>query len=94
LPVEIPYLAAALFARDDGQAGLFEAKRAAECTDAWSLCGSLRRVRLRAPGAGRGNPLARAGRRTAVRIAPSIIEGRAAILYLNLETAQFFESGG
>ena len=31
LPDEIPHLAAAIFVRDDGQAGLFELKRAAEC---------------------------------------------------------------
>lgn len=31
LPDEIPHLAAAIFARDDGKAGLFELKRVAEC---------------------------------------------------------------
>src|SRR5207237_8914362 len=31
LPVEIPQLAAAIFAHDDGRAGLLEAKRVAEC---------------------------------------------------------------
>ncbi|MBI3470486.1 MAG: phenylalanine--tRNA ligase subunit beta, partial [Candidatus Solibacter usitatus] len=31
LPDEIPHLAAAVYARDDGQAGLLEIKRAAEC---------------------------------------------------------------
>src|SRR5262249_59868502 len=31
LPIEILHLAATIFARDDGQPGLFEAKRVAEC---------------------------------------------------------------
>jgi len=86
LPVEIPHLAAAIFARDDGQAGLFEVKRAAECLmpgaelvpcPAWSYEHPARTAEVHWRGAGLGRIF---------ELHPALIEGRAAILYLNLET--------
>jgi phenylalanyl-tRNA synthetase beta chain len=86
LPVETPHLAAAIFAKDDGQAGLLEAKRAAEC---------LMPQAVLIPCSPRGyeHP-ARAGEvhwrgqvvGRVFELHPMLIEGRAAILYLNLET--------
>ena len=42
LPVEIPHLAAAIFARDDGQAGLFEAEARGGVPDAGREAGPMR----------------------------------------------------
>ncbi len=86
LPIEIPHLAAAIFAKDDGAAGLFEAKRAAEC-----LMPGAELI----PCAARGyeHPARSAEVQWRGRIAgrvfelhPSLIDGRAAILYVDLET--------
>jgi phenylalanyl-tRNA synthetase, beta subunit, non-spirochete bacterial len=86
LPVEIPHLVAALFARDDGEAGLLEMKRAAEC---------LMRQAEFVPAVAR--PYEHPARAAEVHwrgglvgrlfeMHPSVIEGRAAILDVNLET--------
>jgi phenylalanyl-tRNA synthetase beta chain len=86
LPVEIPSLAAAIFSRDDGQAGLFEAKRAAECimpeaevipAPALPYEHPARAAEVRWRGSAVGRLF---------ELHPSLIEGRAAILYVNLET--------
>ncbi len=86
LPVEIPHLAAAIFARDDGQAGLLEAKRAAECLMPQAkLIPCSPRPYEHPARAGeihwRGRVVGRV-----FEMHPALIEGRAAILYLNLET--------
>ncbi len=86
LPMEIPHLAAAIFARDDGQAGLFEAKRAAECLipDAELVPSAARPYEHPARAAEvhwRGREVGRV-----FELHPSLIDGRAAILYINLET--------
>jgi phenylalanyl-tRNA synthetase beta chain len=86
LPVEIPHLAVAIFAKDDGQTGLLEAKRTAECLMPQAEL-------IPSPALAYEHP-ARAGEvhwrgRVVGRIFelhPSLIEGRAAILYLNLDT--------
>jgi phenylalanyl-tRNA synthetase beta chain len=86
LPVEIPHLAGAIFARDDGQAGLLEAKRTAECLMPHAVV-------IPCPALAYEHP-ARAGEvhwrgRVVGRVFemhPALIEGRAAILYVNLET--------
>jgi phenylalanyl-tRNA synthetase beta chain len=86
LPVEIPHLAAAIFAKDDGEAGLLEAKRTAECL--------MPQAEVIPSAAFPYEHPARAGElhwrgRIAGRVFemhPSLIEGRAAILYVNLET--------
>src|SRR5438132_5025436 len=86
LPVEIPHLAAAIFAKDDGQAGLFEAKRTVECL-------MLQAELIPCPALAYEHP-ARAGEvhwrgqvvGRVFEMHPALIEGRAAILYLNLET--------
>jgi len=86
LPVETTHLAAAIFAKDDGQAGLFEAKRAAECLmpgaelipcppRPFEHPARAAEVHWRGKLAGR-----------VFELHPSLVEGRAAILYLNLET--------
>jgi phenylalanyl-tRNA synthetase beta chain len=86
LPVEITQLAAAVFSRDDGQAGLFEAKRAAECLmpgaelipcEARSYEHPARAAEVH----WRGRVVGRV-----FELHPALLEGRAAILYLNLET--------
>ena len=86
LPVEIPHLAAAIFARDDGQAGLLEAKRAAECLMPQAeLIPCPPRQYEHPARAGeihwRGQVIGRL-----FEMHPALIEGRAAILCLNLET--------
>jgi phenylalanyl-tRNA synthetase beta chain len=86
LPVEITHLAAAIFARDDGKAGLFEAKRAAECLmpGAEVLPAAPRCYEHPARAAEvqwRGTTVGRL-----FELHPTLIEGRAAILYVNLET--------
>jgi phenylalanyl-tRNA synthetase beta chain len=86
LPVEIPHLAAAIFAKDDGEAGLLEAKRTAECL--------MPQAEVIPSAAFPYEHPARAGElhwrgRIAGRVFemhPSLIEGRAAILYVDLET--------
>jgi len=93
LPVETPCLAAALFARDDGEPGLFEAKRVAECLMPGAEL-------VPGPSNGYEHP-ARAAelhwRGRAVgrlfEMHPNLIEGRAAILYLNLETMLALSQG-
>ena len=86
LPVEITHLAGVLFARDDSQAGLFEAERAAECLmpgaemvpcqpRSYEHPARSAEVHWRGLQAGR-----------VFELHPALIEGRAAILYLNLET--------
>src|SRR6266436_1210956 len=85
LPVEIPHLAAAIFAKDDGQAGLFEAKRTVECL-------MLQAELIPCPALAYEHP-ARAGEvhwrgqvvGRVFEMHPALIEGRAASLYLNLE---------
>ncbi len=88
LPVETTHLAAAIFARDDGQAGLFEVKRAAECLMPEATlvpCAALpfehpaRAAEVLWHGALVGRVF---------ELHPSLVDGRAAILYLNLETVQ------
>ena len=86
LPVEIPHLSAAVFARDDGQAGLYEAKRASECLmpEAELVPCAARSYEHRARAAEvhwRGREVGRV-----FELHPSLIDGRAAILYVNLET--------
>jgi phenylalanyl-tRNA synthetase beta chain len=86
LPVEVPHLAAAIFAKDDGQAGLLEAKRAAECLMPQAeLIPCSPRAYEHPARAGeihwRGQVVGRV-----FELHPTLIEGRAAILYLNLET--------
>jgi phenylalanyl-tRNA synthetase beta chain len=87
LPVETPFLAAAVYAKDDGVAGLLELKRAAECL----MPGASVKP---AEGHGYEHP-ARAADvewrgETVGRLFefhPSVIEeGRGAVLYVNLET--------
>jgi phenylalanyl-tRNA synthetase beta chain len=84
--VEVAHLAAVLYARDDGKAGLFEAKRAAEClmpgaelvpceSRPYEHPARTAEVRWRGKAVGR-----------VFEMHPSLVEGRAAILYLNLET--------
>src|SRR6266436_3803337 len=93
LPVEITQLAAVLYSRDDGQAGLFEAKRAAECLmpgaelvpcppRPYEHPARSAEVHWRGGLAGR-----------VFELHPELIEGRAAILYLNLETMQSLSQG-
>jgi len=85
LPREITHLAAAVYARDDGQAGLYAVKRAAESLLAGAEVLPCRardyehparaaEVRWRGEVAGR-----------LFELHPSLAEGRAAILYVNLE---------
>jgi phenylalanyl-tRNA synthetase beta chain len=86
LPVEIPYLAAAIFAKDDGKAGLFEAKRAAECLmpQAELVPCAARAYEHPARAAEvhwRGREVGRV-----FELHPSLVDGRAAILYVNLES--------
>ena len=86
LPVEIPHLVAALFSRDDGQAGLLEMKRAAECLmpQAEFVPAVARPYEHPARAAEvhwRGGVVGRL-----FEMHPSVIEGRAAILDVNLET--------
>jgi phenylalanyl-tRNA synthetase beta chain len=85
LPLEIPHLAAAIYARDDGMAGLFEAKRAAECLMpgaelAPSPAHCYEHPARAADVHWRGRTVGRV-----FEMHPNLIEGRAAILYLNLE---------
>jgi phenylalanyl-tRNA synthetase beta chain len=86
LPVEIPSLAAAIFAREDGTAGLFEAKRVAEslmpgadlvptAPRAYEHPARAAEIVWRGRGVGR-----------LFELHPSLIEGRAGILYVNLDT--------
>ena len=86
LPLEITHLAGVLYARDDGRAGLFEAKRAAECLlpEAELVPCESRPYEHPARAAEvhwRGQVVGRV-----FELHPSLIEGRAAVLYLNLET--------
>ncbi len=89
-PVEVRRLAAAIFARDDGAAGLFEIKRAAEClmpgcelapcqSHPYEHPARSADVRWQGHVAGR-----------VFELHPSLVEGRAAILYVNLETMLAF----
>src|SRR5262249_23514086 len=84
-PVEMRRLAAAIFARDDGAAGLFEIKRAAECLmpgcelapcEGRSYEHPARSAAVYWQGHAAGRVF---------ELHPSLIEGRAAILYVNLE---------
>ena len=86
LPVEIPSLAAAIFSRDDGPAGLFEAKRAAECLMPEAQVMPVPALPYEHPARAaeiqwRGSAVGRL-----FELHPSLIEGRAAVLYVNLET--------
>ena len=86
LPVEIPHLVAALFAKDDGQAGLLEMKRAAECLMPLAefvpaVARAYEHPARAADVHWRGGLVGRL-----FEMHPSVIEGRAAILDLNLET--------
>jgi phenylalanyl-tRNA synthetase beta chain len=85
LPVEIPHLVAAVFARDDGETGLLDAKRTAECLMPQAeLIPCSPRAYEHPARAGevhwRGQVVGRV-----FEMHPALIEGRAAILYLNLE---------
>jgi phenylalanyl-tRNA synthetase beta chain len=85
LPLEIPHLAAAIFAQDDGQAGLLEVKRVAECLmpHAEVIPAEARPYEHPARAAEvswRGSVVGRI-----FEMHPALIEGRAAILYVNLE---------
>jgi phenylalanyl-tRNA synthetase beta chain len=93
LPVEITQLAAVLFARDDGQAGLFEAKRAAECLMPGAELVPCQPCPYEHPARAaevhwRGRPAGRV-----FELHPALIEGRAAVLYLNLETVLSLSQG-
>jgi len=88
LPVEITCLAAAIFARDDGQAGLFEVKRTGECLMPGAALVPCAARPFEHPARAaevhwRGTPVGRV-----FELHPSLVEGRAAILYLNLESVQ------
>ena len=88
LPLEIPHLAAAIFARDDGEAGLFEAKRVAECLlPGVELVPCAARAYEHPARTGevqwRGQAIGRI-----FEMHPSLVEGRAAILYVNLDELQ------
>ena len=85
LPDEIPHLAAAIYSREDGEAGLFELKRVAECL----MPGA--EVRPAAP-----RPFEHPARTAEVlwhgqvvgrlfELHPSLVEGRAAVLDVDLE---------
>jgi phenylalanyl-tRNA synthetase beta chain len=94
LPIEITHLAAAVFARDDGQAGLFEAKRLAECLmpQAELIPCAARPYEHPARAAEahwRGREVGRV-----FELHPSLLDGRAAILYLNLETMLELSNAG
>ena len=89
LPNEIPHLAAALYARDDGTGGLFELKRVAECI----LPGcTVRQGRARPfEHPERGADLLWRGERVGrlFELHPSLgVEGRAAILDIDLAATQ------
>jgi phenylalanyl-tRNA synthetase beta chain len=88
LPDEIPHLVAAIYSKDDGRAGLLELKRAAECVAAGAEVH---------PGPARGyeHPARAADviwqQRAIGRLAelhPSLLEGRAAVLDLDLRLLQ------
>jgi len=86
LPVEITHLAVAIFARDDGKVGLLEAKRVAECLmPGAEVLPAAPRFYEHPARTGevqwRGRTVGRL-----FEMHPNLIEGRAAILYLNLET--------
>jgi phenylalanyl-tRNA synthetase beta chain len=85
LPIESRRLAAAIFARDDGVAGLFEVKRIAECLAPGAELVPSAALPYEHPArAGeihwRGRALGRV-----CEMHPSLIDGRAAILYVDLE---------
>ncbi len=92
LPEEIPHLAAAIFAKDDGAAGLFELKRLAECLlPACETEATEARVyehpRRAAAILWRGEAVGRL-----FELHPSLgLEGRAAILDLDLALTQRFD---
>jgi phenylalanyl-tRNA synthetase beta chain len=93
LPVETTQLAAVLFARDDGEAGLFEAKRAAECLMPGAELVPCAPCQYEHPARAaevhwRGSLAGRI-----FELHPALIEGRAAILYLNLETMRSLSQG-
>src|ERR1051326_4044025 len=85
LPDEIPHLAAAIYARDDGAAGLFELKRVAECV----IAGCEVRLTPARPFEHPGRAAGVVGRGETVgrlfELHPSMgVDGRAAILDLDL----------
>ena len=85
LPLEISHLAGAVFSRDNGEAGLFEAKRVAECLmpGAKLVPAPARPYEHPARAAAlhwRGRELGRV-----FELHPALLDGRAAILYVNLE---------
>ncbi len=61
LPHEVPHLMAALFSRENGEAGLLELKRLAECVLQEAGVRPVEARGLRTPGAGRRSGLARRG---------------------------------
>ncbi|MBK9168224.1 MAG: phenylalanine--tRNA ligase subunit beta [Bryobacterales bacterium] len=84
LPEEIPHLAAVLFARGDGAAGLFEMKRVAACLMPGSELRPAAAASYEHPARAaeilwRGGTVGRL-----FELHPSLAEGRAAILYVNL----------
>lgn len=93
LPKESRRLAAAIFARDDGVAGLFEVKRVAECLmpGAELVPGAALPTEHPARAAElhwRGSALGRV-----FEMHPSLIDGRAAILYVDLEAMLDLSAG-
>ncbi len=87
LPVETPFLAAAVYAKDDGVAGLLELKRAAECLMPGAAVKPAEARDYEHPARAadvewRGEAVGRL-----FEFHPGVIEdGRGAVLYVNLET--------
>ena len=94
LPDEVPHLAAAIYARDDGAAGLFELKRLAECVmrDCEARPAQAREFEhpeRTADIVWRGETVGRI-----FELHPSLgVEGRAAILDVDLAAAERLDSG-
>jgi phenylalanyl-tRNA synthetase beta chain len=93
LPLEITHLAAAIFARDDGQAGLFEAKRVAECLMPGCAVIPAEALPYEHPARAAGVHWRGSGVGRLFELHPSVLEGRAAMLYVNLETVRALNPG-
>jgi phenylalanyl-tRNA synthetase beta chain len=88
LPREIPHLVAAIYSRDESQTGLFELKSAAECfLPGAETCPAAARPYEHPARAGavmrRGEKVGRI-----FELHPAMLEGRAALLDLDLEIVQ------
>lgn len=88
LPLEIPHLAAVVYSKGSGEEGLLEIKRAAECLlpGAATIPSAAREFEHPARSADlhwRGAPVGRI-----FEFHPDRVEGRAAVLYINLQAVQ------